>query len=375
MPPLRGSEPDPMHPILAQNRRLGLYLLVFLQAGVLLGELLVRTAGVPRGQAMLLAVPLLLIHSFSCLASWYLCRSLPLGEARPERLVVTQLAAAALAGGLLTAIGALWSQALERTGRFEGASGFYRDGTTLIFVVALLLFSLAVAVHYLFIAYEVSREAEASAFALKLLAREAELKALKAQVDPHFLFNSLNSISGLVSAAPEQAREMCVALAGFLRQSLRLGAREGLPLADELALVESYLAVEQVRFGERLRVERFLGEGCLDRAVPPLILQPLAENAVRHGISHLLDGGTVILRAKVTESRLSLTVENPCDPDRPQSSAEGIGLANVRSRLAAEFGREGILTVERREDRFRVTASLPSRRAASAAEAEGARPS
>ncbi len=351
-----------MHPILAQNRRLALYLFVFLQAGVLLGELLARTAGGPRGQAMLLAVPLLLIHSFSCLASWYLCRSLPLGAARPERLAVTQLAAAALSGGLLTALGLLWSRALEQTGRFEGVAGFYREGTTLIFVFALLLFSLAVAVHYLFIATEASRAAEASAFELELLAREAELKALKAQIDPHFLFNSLNSIGGLVSADPEQAREMCIALADFLRQSLRLGAEESLPLADELALVESYLAVEQVRLGDRLRVEWSLEQESLACSVPPLILQPLVENAVRHGIAQLLEGGTVSLRARIEGRRLFLMVENPCDPDRSPGAGEGIGLANVQSRLAAEFGNDGTLTVEAAEDRFRVTVSLPGRR-------------
>ncbi len=352
-----------MHPILAQNRLLGLYLFVFLQAGVLLAELLARTTGVPRAQALVLAVPLLLIHSFSCLASWYICRSLPLGEARPERLLVAHLVAAVLAGVLLTTIGSLWSRVLARSGRFEAAAELFREGTTLIFVFALLLFSLAVAVHYVFIAFEASRAAESRALEHRLLAREAELKALKAQIDPHFLFNSLNSISSLVSADPEQARKMCIALADFLRQSLRTGELRSLPLADELVLVESYLAVEQVRFGDRLRVERWLDEGCRDCVVPPLILQPLAENAVRHGIAGLVEGGTVAFRATIEGARLHLTVENPTDPDRPRvARTEGVGLANVRRRLAAEFGRDGTLRVEPGRERFVVTATVPVRR-------------
>ncbi len=354
-----------MHPILAQNRLLGLYLFLFLQAGVLLAELLARTAGGPRLRALALAVPLLLIHSFSCLASWYVCRSLPLGKVRPERLVVTQLLAAALASGLLTTIGALWSRLLDRSGRFSGTAGLYRESTTLVFVFALLLFSLAVAVHYLFIAFEASRAAESRAIEHRLLAREAELKALKAQIDPHFLFNSLNSISSLVSADPEQARMMCIALADFLRQSLHTGELRSLPLADELALVESYLAVEQVRFGDRLRVEVWLEEGCRDCVVPPLILQPLAENAVRHGIAGLVEGGTVTFRAAIEGARLLLTVENPSDPDRPRAAfTEGLGLANVRRRLAAEFGRAGALEVEQGRQRFVVTATVPVRRRA-----------
>ncbi len=350
-----------MHPILAQNRRLGLYLFVFLQAGLLLGELLVRTAGAPRPRAMLVAVPLLLVHAFSCLASWYLCRSLPLGTTRPERLVVAQLAAALLAGGLLTAIGAAWSRLLGRTAAFQGTMGFYREGTTLVFVFAVLVFSLAVAVHYLFIAYEASRAAESRAFELKILAREAELRALKAQIDPHFLFNSLNSISGLVTSEPEQARRMCAALASFLRQSLRVGDLERHPLAAELALAESYLAVERVRFGERLTVERSVDAGAERCEVPPLLLQPLVENAVRHGIAQRLEGGAVTIAARLDGDRLVLAVENPCDPDRPERRAEGLGLANVRRRLATELGRAGSLAVDARRDRFRATVTLPAR--------------
>ncbi len=245
-----------MHPILTQRRRLALYLFIFLQAGLLLGELLVRTAGAPRLQAMALAVPLLLIHSFICLASWYLCRSLPLGARRAERLGVALLVAAALSGGLMAALGAVLARALGFMASFSGTMGFYGQSLTLVVVFGVLLFSLAVAVHYLFITSEASRAAESRAYELRILAREAELKALKAQVDPHFLYNSLNSISGLVTADPEQARKMCVALADFLRQSLRVGEIGSHPLDDELALVDSYLAVEQVRFGERLRVER-----------------------------------------------------------------------------------------------------------------------
>ncbi len=353
-----------MHPIFAQPRRLTLYLFVFLQAGLLLGELLVRTAGAPRLQAMALAVPLLLLHAFSCLASWYLCRSAPLGASRPERWVVTQLAAAMLASGLVTVIGAAWARGLGSAGRFEGTMGFYPESVTLIFVFALLVYSLSVAVHYLFIASEASRVAAKRAFELRLLAQEAELKALKAQIDPHFLFNSLNSISSLVSAEPRQARAMCVALAGFLRQSLRMDALTHVPLADELALAESYLAVEQVRFGDRLKVEVSHGEGCLDCEVPPLILQPLVENAVRHGVAHLLEGGTVKVAAHAGDHHLRLMVTNRCDPDRPNTRAEGIGLDNVRRRLDASFARDAELVIDERPDRFQAEVIMPLRRAA-----------
>ncbi len=349
-----------MHPILAQRRRLGLYLLLFLQVGWLLGELVAGSAGMPRAAAMLWTIPLLVMHSFSCLASWYLCRSFPLSTDRPERPAVTLVAAALLAGALVTGIGAGWGRALEHW--LALPEGTFADGAVLIFVFALLLFSLAVAVHYLFIAFESSRQAEGRAYELRLLAREAELKALKAQIDPHFLFNSLNSISGLVVADPERARGMCVELAGFLRRSLRLGALESIPLADEMALAESYLAVEQVRFGERLRVERSLAPGCEVCPVPPLLLQPLVENAVRHGVAHLLAGGAVTLGAELRGARLHVVVENPRDPEAAAGRGEGIGLTNVRRRLEAAFGDEADLAVDAHPERFRVRLTLPAQR-------------
>lgn len=356
-----------MHPILTQGRRLALYLFLFLQAGWLLGEVLASSTGAPRLQAALLAVPLLLIHAWSCLASWYLCRSLPLRTTRPERLIVAQLAAALVASGVLLAIGMLWAPAIDRLtawtdGAWKDSAELFAEGRALIFVFAFLVFSLAVAVHYLFLAAAASRRAEGRAFELRILAQEAELKALKAQLDPHFLFNSLNAISGFVVADPEKARGMCVRLGDFLRRSLKTGDRQTISLAEELALVGSYLDVERVRFGDRLEVERAIDEEAAGCRVLPLILQPLVENAVRHGIAQLLDGGTVSLAARVERGRLAVAVENPYDGEvAPQP--EGIGLSNVRRRLAVAYGGEGSLRVEENGERFRVELRVPAREA------------
>jgi len=139
-----------------------------------------------------------------------------------------------------------------------------------------------------------------------VIARDAELKALKAQINPHFLFNSLNSISALAGIDAVRAREMCVGLSDFLRNSLRMGEREVVPLSEELALADSYLGVEQVRFGARLRVEQAMEPGCETCLVPPLLLQPLVENAVKHGIASMVDGGTVRLEAWRVENALHL---------------------------------------------------------------------
>jgi LytS/YehU family sensor histidine kinase len=221
------------------------------------------------------------------------------------------------------------------------------------------LFWLATAFHYVLIASNASQHAERRSLEAGLLAREAELKALRAQLDPHFLFNSLNSISSLTARDPSAARKMCLLLADFLRDTLRLGAAQRISLQEELNIVERYLSIEQVRLGARLNVLKDTSQEALSAKVPALILQPLAENAVLHGIAHLLEGGTVTIRAEREHSMLVVRVTNPCDPDRPRHKRAGFGLSLVRQRLQSQFGLAGQLDIEEKRGEFTAKVSLP----------------
>jgi hypothetical protein len=353
-----------MHPILARGQRLGLYLIVFAQAGLLLGEILVRTVGVPRFATYSLVVPPVVAYALGCLASWYLCRRLPLGGAHPARLLAVHAVAGVLSSGLFQALTLVWSSLLGRLlpafGREVDPLAVIRGQAVLFLVFGFLLYSLVAAVHYLSIALEGRRLAEGRAYELQLSARTAELRALKAQVDPHFLFNSLNAVAALCVPEPTRARSMCLALAGFLRNSLRLGTVETISLAEEVALAKQYLSIERERFGDRLRVDVQVAENCAEELVPPLLLQPLVENAVKHGVAHLLAGGTVSINVSCPRQRLRIEVGNPCDPDRPKSrKGEGIGLANVARRLVAVYGAAASIEVEERDTRFRVVIGLP----------------
>jgi LytS/YehU family sensor histidine kinase len=226
--------------------------------------------------------------------------------------------------------------------------------------MGVLVYLLSVAVHYLVLALETAREAELRGVQARVLAREAELRALRAQVDPHFLFNSLNSISALTSEDPAAARRMCLLLSGFLRRSLALGARDRITLEEELALVADYLAIEKVRFGPRVDVRQEVGEASLICAVPPLLLQPLVENAVRHGLAHLLEGGTIRITARRKGGRLSIAIENPRDPERPTRRGEGVGIANVRDRLRSLYGDEASASFRADDASYRVDLNLPA---------------
>jgi two-component system sensor histidine kinase AlgZ len=192
-------------------------------------------------------------------------------------------------------------------------------------------------------------------------ARDAELRALRLQVNPHFLFNSLNAISALVSAqSNREANRMIGRLADFLRTTLAHDGRHEHSLADELALLEAYLAVEKARLGERLCLTMKTGPDLLSSVVPYLVLQPLAENAIRHGIATLADPGRLEILVERDGARLLIDVQN--DGRRRAPADSGIGLANVRERLRHLYGEDQQLDAGWKADgRFHVRIAMPLR--------------
>jgi two-component system sensor histidine kinase AlgZ len=354
-----------MHPILANRRLLALYLGVWAPFALLLALLYSLVGPAPRLEALAVMVPMAAFYAFLCLSAWYLARALPIQTTAPGRLLLTLAGTALLSSAGWLAMGRAWVSLLADSPSFAGVGEHFGAALPILFAVGVLVFALAAVVHYLLVAAAASREAERRALEMQVLARDAELKALKAQLDPHFLFNSLNSVSALTGSDPQAARRMCLLLAGFLRKSLGLGVRQEIALGEELYLAETFLAIEQVRFGKRLRVESDIAEDTLSLSVPPLLLQPLVENAVRHGIAHLLEGGTVRIEAHRDESGLRLAVINPCDAERPRESGSGLGLRNVRSRLEALFGSSANLVARDEPAGYRVDIVLPARPAAS----------
>jgi hypothetical protein len=338
-----------MHPILASKARLGLYLLAWVPLAAMLARLLTASGDMSWYEAAGSAAALGVLYAFVCLSAWYLCRFVPLQPSGVLRILLANFSAAALASLLWVTIG-------------MGLDARYAQAAQQLFVIGVLLYLLAAALHYVLLALESSRAAERREMQARILAREAELKALKAQVDPHFLFNSLHSISALTSADPGRAREMCVLLSDFLRRSLGLGERTSVPLEEELSLARDFLAVEQVRFGPRLRVEEVVDEAARQCRVPPLLLQPLVENAVRHGIANLVEGGWIRLEARSTDGGLEIAVENNFDREAPAPRRNGLGLANVRKRLEVRYGSAARLEVRVLEDRYRVELELPAER-------------
>lgn len=351
-----------LHPILKDRRRLFLYLILWIGIGKLLAAVVVYGGDAPLAWALQFSLPLALLLGFQSLGSWYLVRALPAETTSLLRLVVSWGVAGALSVGLWVAIGLIWCAVLLPAGMLsdERRAEVLWGTAPLLFVVGALGFTAAVLGHYLLAAFERSREAERRSLELQVLARESELRSLKAQLDPHFLFNSLNSVAALIGTDAKAARRMCFLLAGFFRKSLGLARRDSIPLAEEIYLAETFLAIEQVRFGERLRSSFEIAPGALTLGVPPLLLQPLVENAVHHGVAHLVEGGEIRIAAAERGGLVELSVENPCDPERPASRGAGVGLANVRARVAALFGHRATVEIDAQPERFRVTLLVPA---------------
>ena len=214
---------------------------------------------------------------------------------------------------------------------------------------------LALALRYFYISYQWRQRMRAEA--------QARLEALQARIRPHFLFNSINTVTSLIHDKPDAAEEALLDLADLFRASLREEQRL-IALRDELELTRRYLNMESLRLGERLSIEWLLEQGIEALQLPPLILQPLVENAVYHGIEPHPEGGTIQIAIRREAGQLSLAITNPCPQGEGESgrgSGSHIALENIRARLAAHYGERAKLDIESGEGSCRVQLCIPAK--------------
>ncbi|MGH6623230.1 MAG: sensor histidine kinase, partial [Burkholderiaceae bacterium] len=193
---------------------------------------------------------------------------------------------------------------------------------------------------------------------LERLAIDAQLRTLQAQIEPHFLFNTLANVSSLIDAQPVQARRMLERLIELLRASLTAARQPSATLAQESRLLSAYLEILQLRMGDRLRYTIEIPELLGGASIPPLSLQPLVENAIRHGLEPKVEGGRVQVKASAADDRLEICVEDDGLGFAPRTDA-GFGLSNLRDRLAAMYGGGARMSIEDRAPGTRVRISLP----------------
>lgn len=231
-----------------------------------------------------------------------------------------------------------------------------------VFVVGAIVYAFSLVLYDALISVRALKGVEQREAAKELWAKHAELKALRAQINPHFLFNSLNSISALTSINAEKARAMVIELSQFYRESLLVSDLPFISIEREISICKHFIAVESIRYGDKLQLAIECNPTALNYQIPPLCLQPLLENAVKHGISQLTNAEPISLKIDVQHSKLYLLVSNditnkPHSGEKPEGTQTG--LENLRSRIALLFGEDAYCAWSKTDSKFQVELIFP----------------
>jgi two-component system LytT family sensor kinase len=229
----------------------------------------------------------------------------------------------------------------------------YRVGTGVI------IYAMIILTYFLFESLTNLSEKKAREAKLESLVKETELKMLRSQINPHFLFNSLNSVSSLTVTDPAKARSMVIKLSDFMRYALSRKDEQPVTLRSELDNLRLYLDIEKVRFGEKLTMEEDVESAALEARLPVMLLQPLYENAVKHGVYESTGGVSIKTQARIEEDMLIIIVINNYENGSSRAKGTGTGLMNVSRRLELFYGNKASLTTEKKDGIFTAKLYLP----------------
>ncbi|GBD87617.1 sensor histidine kinase YpdA [bacterium BMS3Abin03] len=291
------------------------------------------------------------------LTLWYPTRYISIESNKPAKLIVSHLV-----GAIVTTI--IWLS----LGYFimVGMLGFddkypaFLLGTLIWRVlIGILFYSLITSFYYMIIYYTGFQERIIKEADLKNLVTEAELKSLKFQINPHFIFNSLNSMSALTEIDPPRAKQMIIKLAEFLRFILKTNELDKNSLHEELKNIRLYLDIERIRFEDKFEYEEKINEGCGHFEIPSMILQPLFENAIKHAVYETLDRVTLKLKCCLQDEFLKIELENNYDESAVPKRGAGVGLKNIHDRLKLIYHRDDLMKISNGNGIFNVTLYIP----------------
>lgn len=348
-----------MHPLFSDNRRFLWYAMIWLLLTLLLARLMVTMAYANWSQALLFLIPVIVVYGFLSTSAYYICRIFPHRKRAVYLAFLIFVSAAFLSALTCVLISSLWLQILHSLYEDAFAVSLDEHISLIIFGIAFALYLLNLFAYDVLIALDHMHAAERREADARLLARDAELQVLRSQIDPHFLFNSLNSISALTAIDPAAAREMTIALADFFRLTLSLSEKEKITVKQETELCEQFLAVEKIRFGKKLQSSMQVDELAQAALIPPMILQPLLENAIKHGIRNLRQGGEIQVRIQAQAGWLHLQVRNPVAQQDLPGKGNGLGLQNLKQRFAALYADQGRVSWSRTATEFLIEIALP----------------
>lgn len=346
------------HPVLENRRRLIIWWLVWIILALGQALLFYFVYGSFTTVTVTDSILSLLIYSGIALSLWYPFSYFNKTSSKPTGLVVNLIASGLISVTLWILLSKYLMQLIltnqENYENYWNATLTYRIGA------GVFIYGLIILTYYLFESLTNLSEKKAREAKLESIVKETELKMLRSQINPHFLFNSLNSISSLTITNPDKAREMVIKLSDFMRYALSRKDEQPVTLQSELDNLRLYLDIEKVRFGERLSIEESIDPGCLETRIPVMLLQPLYENAIKHGVYESTEKVTITTTVAPSNGFIEMTIKNNFDPEAKSVKGTGTGLSNVSRRLELLYGSMAVLKTEKQNDIFTVKIYIPA---------------
>jgi len=346
-----------LHPILKNRRNLIGYMIIWMIIGALNTFILVYFNDFGFVISILESLIFNILFAILSIGIWYPVYYTDIEKNRFSNFFTNHLAASSLAVGIW-----VWLSYVILTSLFandEEYLNYLNSSIPWRIGIGFLFYVLIASNYYLFIYYQNFKDKLVRESELKTLVKESQLSSLKSQINPHFLFNSLNSISSLTMISPQRAQDMVINLSDFLRYSLSHKNESLTTFEKELQNIDRYLKIEKIRFGHRLNVEKEILEPCLRYYLPGLILQPLMENAVKYGIYESTEKSNIYIIATCSPEVLEIVIRNDYDPDFITKKGEGIGLSNVISRMKIQYNRDDLIKINRMDKSFEVKIFFP----------------
>ena len=291
------------------------------------------------------------------LSLWYSTKFISFEIYSTLKIVTNHVTAAFFTSGIWISIGYYILSNIFSSDRIY--LNFLYDSIVWRFFIGMLYYFIIVSLIYIIIYYNNFQEKVLKEAELKSLVKEAELKSLKYQINPHFIFNALNSISALTLSEPKLAQEMTINLSSFLRKTLSLNETQKSRLTDELANAKLYLEIEKIRFGDKFSYSEELSGECSEIEVPSMILQPLFENAIKHGVYESIEPVNIHFICEDQIDYIKITIRNNYDEEAVSHKGEGIGMSNIQSRLRMIYNQENLLKFSKKDGIFTVTIFIP----------------
>lgn len=345
------------HPFISNPRLTIYYGLFWLVASSVLVLVTTLVNGVPVEIAMTEVFAFLILFAVIGSAIWYVIKFSTLENNSLTRIVLAHVIAASIIVFLWMYIGVVIVKLAHPNSR-EWIDRMMVNRVMMGYTLYIIYVVFFYAVNY----YYAFKEKTKNEAKLKALVKEAELHALKSQINPHFLFNSLNSISSLTMTDPAKAQEMVINLSQLMRYSLKHNQNEKVSFQQEVENNKLYLNIEKVRFGKKLNPVFAIEEACLDAEIPNMILQPLYENAIKYGVYEATETVDVITHCRRVNDMLVITISNTYDKNVLSKKGEGIGLRNIRDRLQVIYGNPHLLKIHDKKNEFTVTLTIPQKK-------------